>query len=41
MLKLKNGYWTLKGQKYTELNPTLQLIFNLLLSEKLNKNYVA
>lgn len=30
MLELKNGYWTLNGNKYSELNATEKLIFNLL-----------
>jgi hypothetical protein len=41
MLKLKNGYWTLNGQKYCELNATGKLVFNLLFEDKKRINYVA
>lgn len=34
MLKLKNGYWTLRGRKYSELNAMGKLVFNLLISDK-------
>lgn len=34
MLKLKNGYWTLKSKKYQDLNATGKLIFDLLISDK-------
>jgi len=36
MLILKNGYWTLYGQKYCELNATAKLVFNLLFEDKKN-----
>ena len=34
MLKLKKGYWTLRGRKYSELNATGKLVFNLLITDK-------
>ena len=37
MLKLKKGYWTLKGKKHQDLNAIGQLVFNLLLLDKKNK----
>jgi hypothetical protein len=40
MLKLKKGYWTLKGEKCKDLNAIGQLVFNLLLLDKKNKSIV-
>jgi hypothetical protein len=36
MLKLKNGFFTLNGKKYQNLNATEQLIFNLLFADQKN-----
>ena len=41
MLILKNGYWTLYGKKYFELNATGRLVFNLLFEDKKKFNCVA
>jgi hypothetical protein len=38
MLRLKNGFWTLLGTKYTDLNKTEKDIFRILFRDKLNKN---
>ncbi len=39
MLVLKNGYWTLNGEKYKELTATDAIIFDLLIiDEKCKKN---
>jgi len=36
MLKLKKGYWMLKGKRYQDLNAIGQLAFNLLILDKKN-----